>query len=108
MGLRVHEVLKIAPGLWVNLSKSGISLSLGGRGATVNLGRDGVRGTVGLPGSGLSYSERVPLRRGAGRPSLVAIGVIVVSLILAGLTLVKPNLIPHVPSLSRILSQLTK
>jgi hypothetical protein len=107
MGLRVRQVLKIAPGLWLNIGKGGISLSLGGRGATVNLGKQGVRGTVGLPGSGLSYSERVPLRGGA-RPSWIAIAVIVVSLILAGLTLVNPKLIPHVPSLSHLLSQLTK
>ena len=32
-------------------------------GATVNFGRRGIRGTVGLPGTGLSWSERI-------RPSL--------------------------------------
>lgn len=33
------------------------SLSVGKRGATVNLGKKGTRGTVGVPGSGLSYSS---------------------------------------------------
>ncbi|NBX03190.1 MAG: DUF4236 domain-containing protein [Alphaproteobacteria bacterium] len=56
-GLRVRKILKLAPGLRVNLSKSGGSLSVGGKGFTVNLGRKGTRSTVGLPGSGLSYSR---------------------------------------------------
>jgi hypothetical protein len=87
MGLRFRKVLKIAPGLWINLSKSGGSLSIGGKGGTINLGRDGVRGTLGVPGTGLSYSERISLRQGAARPSWIAIAVIVVSLGLAAATL---------------------
>lgn len=59
MGFRFKKVIKIMPGVKLNISKSGISTSLGGRGATVNLGRNGVRGTVGIPGSGLSYSKQL-------------------------------------------------
>ena len=51
----------------INLSKSGASLSVGGRGAAVNLGRRGLRGTVGLPGTGLSYSESAPWHRRVAR-----------------------------------------
>lgn len=40
----------------MNLGKRGASLSLGGRGLSVNLGGRGVRTTVGLPGTGLSYT----------------------------------------------------
>lgn len=33
MGLRFFRRVRIAPGVWINLSKSGASLSLGTRGA---------------------------------------------------------------------------
>ena len=57
MGFRFRKSIKIAPGVRINLTKNGISsVSLGKRGATVNIGKKGTRGTVGIPGSGLSYS----------------------------------------------------
>lgn len=56
MGLRFRRSVKLMPGVRVNFSGSGASLSLGGRGATVNLSSRGTRTTVGLPGTGLSYS----------------------------------------------------
>ncbi len=56
MGFRFRRSLRIAPGVRVNLSRSGPSLSLGTRGMTVNVGQRGTRMTVGLPGSGISYS----------------------------------------------------
>ena len=37
MGFRFHKRLRIFPGLWINLSKRGGSLSVGGRGATINV-----------------------------------------------------------------------
>lgn len=58
-GLRLRRIVRIAPGLRINLSKSGGSVSVGGPGASVNLGKDGVRGTLGAPGTGVSYSKRV-------------------------------------------------
>ncbi|KAA5952069.1 MULTISPECIES: DUF4236 domain-containing protein [unclassified Pantoea] len=57
MGLRYRKRIKIAPGLSLNISKSGISTSIGGRGATINVSKKGVRTTVGIPGTGLSYSK---------------------------------------------------
>lgn len=56
MGLRFHKALSIISGLRLNFSKSGPSLSVGGKGLTYNIGTKGTRTTVGLPGSGLSYS----------------------------------------------------
>ncbi len=56
MAFRFRRRLKIAPGLTLNLSKSGASVSAGPRGARFTIGRGGTRETVGLPGSGLSYS----------------------------------------------------
>ncbi len=56
MGLRFRKIISILPGLRLNVSKSGVSTSLGGRGATVNVGANGKRTvTVGIPGTGLSY-----------------------------------------------------
>lgn len=57
MGFRFRKRIKIAPGVYINLSKSGVSTSVGGSGATVNIGKNGVKGTVGVPGTGLSYTE---------------------------------------------------
>lgn len=59
VGFRFRRSLSIFPGLRINLSGSGVSTSIGGRGATLNFSKRGVRGTVGLPGSGLSYSENL-------------------------------------------------
>ena len=57
MGFRFRRSVKIAPGVRLNISKSGFSTTLGGRGATVNLSNRGIRHTVGIPGSGLSFSN---------------------------------------------------
>jgi len=57
MAFRLFRRIKIAPGITLNLSKSGLSASAGVRGARVTLGPRGVRRTVGIPGTGISYSE---------------------------------------------------
>ena len=59
MGFRFRKSIKILPGIRLNLSKSGVSTSIGRPGATINIGNRGVRGTVGLPGTGISYSENL-------------------------------------------------
>jgi hypothetical protein len=56
MALRIRKSIKIAPGVKINLSKSGISTSLGVKGATVNLSKRGTRVTTGIPGTGISSS----------------------------------------------------
>lgn len=53
--MRFRKSLKIAPGIRVNLSRSGTSLSVGGRGATANFSKRGTRTTLGIPGTGLSF-----------------------------------------------------
>lgn len=55
MGFRFRRSIKVAPGIRLNLSKSGTSVSVGSRGATMNIGRKGTRTTTGIPGTGLSY-----------------------------------------------------
>ena len=57
MAFRLFRRIKIAPGITLNLSKSGLSASAGVRGARVTLGPRGVRRTVGIPGTGISYTD---------------------------------------------------
>ena len=57
MGFRFQRRLKIFPGVRVNLSRSRVSTSMGGRGVWLTFGRRGSRATVGLPGTGLSYTH---------------------------------------------------
>lgn len=63
MGFRFSKSVRILPGVRLNLSRTGVSASIGRPGATVNLSKRGVRGTVGAPGSGLSYSKNIVTRR---------------------------------------------
>jgi hypothetical protein len=56
MGFRFRRSVRLFPGLRLNLSRSGVSASVGGRGAWLTLGPRGARATVGIPGTGLSYS----------------------------------------------------
>jgi hypothetical protein len=57
MGFRFNRRIRILPGVRVNLSKSGVSTSIGGRGAWLTFGKRGTRATVGLPGTGISYTQ---------------------------------------------------
>lgn len=66
MGFRFWRRIKIAPGVTVNLSKSGGSLSLGPRGAKFTVSRRGNRATVGIPGTGLFFTSGTP-GTGGGR-----------------------------------------
>lgn len=59
MGFRFQKRITLFPGVRVNISKSGASLSVGPRGASMTMGKRGVYGNVGIPGSGLSYRERL-------------------------------------------------
>jgi hypothetical protein len=54
---RFYRRLHIFPGLSINLSKSGPSITVGMRGAHVTLGNKGVTRTVGLPGTGIYYTS---------------------------------------------------
>ena len=59
MAFRFRNTIRIAPGIRLNLGKTGVSISAGVRGATVTAGKRGVHGNVGLPGTGLSYRTRL-------------------------------------------------
>lgn len=55
MGWRFRQSFTVIPGLRLNLSKSGLSASIGGAPFTLNVGPRGVMGTASLPGTGFSY-----------------------------------------------------
>ena len=61
MGFRFQKRVKILPGVSLNFSKSGVSTSLGPTGAKVTIGHGKVRETVGIPGTGISYTSSSPL-----------------------------------------------
>ena len=55
MGFRFHQSFSIIPGLRLNVSKSGLSASIGGAPFTLNISQNGLMGTASIPGTGLSY-----------------------------------------------------
>lgn len=60
MALRFRKSIPFLGGLFrINLSKTGMSASAGVDGATLNVSKRGVIGTVGAPGTGLSYRQRL-------------------------------------------------
>jgi hypothetical protein len=60
MGFRFRRSFRLIP---AQPSKSGVSTSIGTRGAWLTIGRRGARATVGIPGTGLSYTEQSPWKR---------------------------------------------
>lgn len=67
MGWRFRKSIKIAPGIKINLGKKGISsVSFGGRGAHINVGKRGTNLTTGIPGTGLYNVTRLDKPAGSG------------------------------------------
>ncbi len=69
MGWRFQKRIRLLPGITLNLSRKGVSTSIGTRGARVTLGHGKRRTTVGIPGSGISHTSVVSTSttRRAGR-----------------------------------------
>lgn len=63
MGLRFRKTIKICKGVKVNVSKSGLSYTIGMPGMSINTGKRGTFANLGLPGTGISYRSRI----GGGR-----------------------------------------
>ncbi len=58
MPIRFRKTITLFPGVRLNLSKSGMSLSVGKKGAfTLNFSKRGVRQTTDLPGEGLYHTS---------------------------------------------------
>lgn len=71
MGFRFWRTVKLAPGIRLNMSGSGPSVSFGPRGAKVTIGPSGVRTTAGIPGSGISYTKQMSWNR-PSRPQMTS------------------------------------
>lgn len=57
---RFRKSISVLPGVKINLSKTGVSASVGGHGATANIGTQGQKKiTLGVPGTGLSYQMQM-------------------------------------------------
>lgn len=68
MGFRFRKSFKVLPGVRVNVTGKGVSsVSVGGKGARVNIGKKRNTITTGLPGTGISYSQSYPRNQQAGR-----------------------------------------
>ena len=68
MGFRFRWSKSILPGIRLNLSKSGASVSLGRRGFWYTIGSKGTRTTIGIPGTGLSWTHHEPYKNTELKP----------------------------------------
>jgi hypothetical protein len=59
MPVRIRKSFNLFPGVKVNFSKGGMSITVGRKGFHLNFSKRGVRQTVGLPGSGISESSYI-------------------------------------------------
>lgn len=55
MGFRFRRSIRLGKGMRINVSKSGLGLSLGRPGATFSIGPRGARSTLSIPGTGMSW-----------------------------------------------------
>ena len=59
MGFRFQIRIRIFKGLTLNFSKWGTSWTVGGKGASINVRGDKVTGNAGMPGTWISYRDRL-------------------------------------------------
>lgn len=64
MSWRFRRSFKLIPGLRLNLSKSGLSASIGGAPLTLNVSSRGVFGTASLPGTGIQFRQSLNSQKG--------------------------------------------
>ncbi len=83
--LRFRKTISILPGIKLNLSKTGVSASVGGKGSTMNIGTRRRMVTLGIPGTGLSYQMSLT--------GTVALAIVVIGLVVGVAYLIKPELV---------------
>ena len=59
MPIRFHRQFTLFPGVKVNVSKTGMSITVGGKGFHLNFSKRGVMQTTNLPGKGLSHRSYI-------------------------------------------------
>lgn len=70
MGLRFYKSFKILPGVRINISKSGISWTLGSKAVKLNTGKRGTYLNLSIPKTGLSWRERLDKKGSETKQSL--------------------------------------
>ena len=59
MGWRFRKRIKIFPGFYINISKSGLGINIGPKGANISVGPNGTYVNTGIPGTGLYRRDKV-------------------------------------------------
>lgn len=59
MGFRFGKSIKLGKGVRLNVSKKGLGISAGVKGFRVGTGPRGTRATASIPGTGISYSQKI-------------------------------------------------
>lgn len=59
MAWKYRKRIKIAPGVTINVSRSGVSTTIGPKGASVNIGKNGTYLNTGIPGTGIYDRKRI-------------------------------------------------
>lgn len=67
--MKFRKRIRIAPGVVLNISKSGISTTIGPRGASVNIGKAGTYLNTGIPGTGLYDRQKIAGGKAARKPA---------------------------------------
>ncbi|HSD07893.1 DUF4236 domain-containing protein [Flavobacterium sp.] len=57
--MRFRKSIKILPGIKVNLSKTGLSTTVGAKGLSVNAGKKGTYFNTGIPGTGIYNRQKI-------------------------------------------------
>jgi len=57
--VKFRKRISIAPGVKINLSKSGVSSTFGVKGASVNVGKNGAFLNTGIPGTGIYDRQKI-------------------------------------------------
>jgi hypothetical protein len=69
MGWRFRKSFKLLPGVRINVSKRGISTTIGASPLSLNVGSRGTHATFSIPGTGLSHREKLGGQRRGGDDS---------------------------------------
>lgn len=59
MGFRFRRRVRVLPGVYLNISRNGVSTTIGPRGASLNIGKQGVFLNTGIPGTGIYRRDRL-------------------------------------------------
>ncbi|MHA2920768.1 DUF4236 domain-containing protein [Bacillus cereus] len=65
MGFKFRKSIKVAPGVKINVTHKGVGVSAGVKGASISTGPSGSRITTSLPGTGISYEQRIGKKNGS-------------------------------------------